>query len=150
MDSSLLPLSVPLLVLAFFCTRLLVSPDSRSRARENLVRLASGRPRGALRVAAAGLLWLASLALAVQVTVYFGAQAPEALPPLRSLALGVGGIAAFAAGCVWILGASRAPFWPPDGDRRLSQAAQRLGVSTEEAALRAIDVGLPQLKVDED
>ena len=66
------------------------------------MRLASGRPRRALRVAAGGLVWLASLAVAVEVTVYLGAQAPEALPPLRTLALSVATIAAFAAGCVWI------------------------------------------------
>ena len=50
------------------------------------------------------------------------------------------------AGLLQIYGAKSAAFVPPDGDRRLAEAAKRLAVSTEEAAMRAIDVGLPHLK----
>ena len=63
--------------------------------------------------------------------------------------MGAAGIAVFAAVCVWILGAAWTPL-PPGGDRRLSEAAKRLGVSTEEAAMRAIDAGPPHLNPDGD
>lgn len=54
--------------------------------------------------------------------------------------------AATFAGLLQIYGAKSAAFVPPDGDRTLTEAAKRLAVSTEGAAMQAIDAGLPHLK----
>lgn len=59
-------------------------------------------------------------------------------------------IAATFAGLLQIYGAKSAAFVPPDGDRRLAAASKRLGVSTEEAAMQAIDAGLPKLNPEGD
>ena len=131
--------------------RLCAFQSSRAIARAGLARLAG---RGGGRAAAAPvsvvLLWVASMALAVQLTAHCGAGDPEALLPLRELAASVGALAAIAAGGLWILGPPRPPApWAVLGDRRLSEAAKRLGVSTEEVALQAIDAGLQQFNTEE-
>ena len=90
------------------------------------------------------------MALAVQLTAHFGAGDPEALMPLRELAASVGALAAIAAGGLWILGPRRPPApWPVLGDPRLSEAANRLGVSTEEVAMQAIRASLQHLNTEE-
>ena len=138
-------LFIPLRLLAIFCLQLLRSRDSRGRARNNLVDIARQRPRHAVQAVVAVLLWIASMAIAVDVAAHFAVQTPEALSLLYKLGSIVAIFAATTAGLVWTFGAKSASFFPPDGDRRLAEAAKRLGVSTEEAAMRAIDAGLPQL-----
>ena len=73
--------------------RLCAFQSSRAIARAGLARLAG---RGGGRAAAAPvsvvLLWVASMALAVQLTAHYGAGAPEALLPLREFAASVGAL----------------------------------------------------------
>ena len=85
------------------------------------------------------------MAITADVVAHFAIQAPEALSLLYKLGTLVAAFAATTAGLLWTFGAKSASFLPPNGNRRLAEAAKRLGVSTEEAAMRAIDAGLPQL-----
>ena len=141
------PYLVPLTLLAIFCLRLLLSPDSRPRARANLVRLGRVRPRPSVQAAAAALVLIAVAAFSVELTARFGALAPEALGLMRTMGSSVAIIALMVAGSLWIFGAELAAL-PPRGDLRLSEAARHLGLSTEETIMRAIDAGLPRLEVD--
>ena len=132
--------------------RLLVSRDSREAARGDLPRLAQAHRGPGLRVAAVALTWLATLGLVAEAVIRFGAEAPAALPALRTLGACIAMITTIAAGLVWVFGARRPLFElaSPGLDRRLSEAARRLGVSTGEAAVRAIDAGLPALRPEWD
>ena len=139
-----LRLVLPLLLL-IFVLRIAASRDSRGRARENLAYLARQQPRPAIKAVAVVLLWIASMAIAAYVVARFAIQAPAALSVVYKLGSFVAVFTATIACFVWFFGAKSAAFVPPDGDRRLAEAAKRLGVSTEEAAMRAIDAGLPKL-----
>ena len=137
-----------LALITIFCLRLLMSPDSRGRARGNLVTLARQRP--AVQAVVAVLFWIASVVFAVDVVVHFAIQAPEALSLIYKLGSIVSVATATIAGLIWVGGAKSVSFFPPDGDRRLSAEAQLLGISTEEVVMRILDAGLPQLKPEGD
>lgn len=150
MNSSSPLLLFALGVIAFFCLRLLASPHSRGRARGNLVTLARQRPRPTVRVGVVLLLWLASVAFAVDLVAHFAVEAPEALRPLYRMST-LAGIATLAlAGLLWTFGSRSVSFFPLDSDRRLAAEAERLGIPTEEVVMRTLDRGLPQLKVEGD
>jgi len=140
------------LLAAIACIRLLVSRDSRGAAKGDLARFVQAHRGPRVRTATAALIWLASLALTAEVIIRIGAEAPAALPPLRTLGASIAMTAAIAAVLVWTFAARYTPFESPAPglDRRLSDAAKRLGVSTGEAAMRAIDAGLPSLKPEGD
>jgi len=135
-----------LAVITVFCLRLLISPDSRGRARGNLVTLARQRPRPAVQAVVAVLLWFASIAFAIDVVAHFAVEAPEALTPLYKISSIAGISTAAIAGLIWTFGDRAVSFFPPDGDRRLAEEAQRLGISTEEVMMRTLDAALPQLE----
>ena len=143
------PYLVPLALLAIFCLWLLLSPASLARARENLVRLGRGRPRTSVQAAAGALVLIAVAASSMQLTARFVARAPEALSLLPPLGSSVAVIAATAAGFLWIWGAEGAAL-SPRADLRLSEAARRLELSTEETLMRAIDAGLRRLEAGGD
>lgn len=140
-----LALLVPLTLLAIFCLRLLLSPDSRGRACENLVRLGRGRPRTSVQAVAATLVLIAVAVSSMVQTLRFSS---EALSLLGTYGSSVAVIAASAAGGLWIFGTQLAALPSPRADLRLSAAARRLGLSTEETIIRAIDAGLPRLEED--
>ena len=150
MSSSNPVLLISLAVVTVFCLRLLLSPDSRGRARTNLVTLAQRRPRPALQAIVAVLLWLSSIAFAVDVVARFAVEAPLALSPLYKISSIAAVIMAAIAGLVWTFGGSAVSFFPPDGDRRLAAEAQRRGISTKEVVMRTLDASLPQLKPEGD
>ena len=135
-------------VLTLFCLQLMLSPKARGRARNNFVTLAQRRPRPAVQVAVFILVWLSSIAFAVDLVAHFAIETPEALRPLYRMS----SIAAIAtltlAGLVWTFGTRSVSFFPPDSDRRLAAEAERLGIPTEEVVMRTLDRGLPQLRVE--
>ena len=134
-----------LAVFTLFCIRLLMSKDSRGRARYNLVTLARRRPRPSVQALVAVLLWLASIAFAVDLVAHIAIQAPEALTVVYKFSTLGAIITTTAAALIWTFSARSAAFLPPDGDLRLAAEAKRLGVSTEEAVMRTLDAGLPKL-----
>ena len=137
-------------VITLFCLRLLISPQARGHARNNIVTLAQRRPRPTVQAAVVILLWLSSIAFAVDFVAHFAIEALEALRPLYRMST----LAAFAAltlaGLLWNFGARSVSFFPPNSDRRLAAEAERLGIPTEEVVMRTLDRGLPQLKVEGD
>ena len=137
-------------VIALFCLRLMLSPKTRGRARHNIVTLAQRRPRPAVQAAVFILLWLASIAFAVDFVAHIAIEAPEALAPLYRTST-VAAIVGFTlALLLWNFGTRTVSFFPPDSDRRLAAEAERLGIPTEEVVMRTLDRGLPRLKVEGD
>ena len=137
-------------VITLFCLRLMISPQARGRARNNIVTLAQRRPRPVVQVAVFILLWLSSLALAVDFVAHFAIEAPGALRPLYRMSSIAAIVSLTLAGLVWTFGTRSVSFFPPDSDRRLAAEAERLGIPTEEVVMRTLDRGLPHLKVEED
>ena len=137
-------------VIALFCLRLMLSPKTRGHARHNIVTLAQRRPRPAVQVAVFMLLWLASLAFAVDLVAHFDIEAPEALRPLYRMSTIAAIVLLTIAALLWNFGTRTVSFFPPDSDRRLAAEAERLGIPTEEVVMRTLDRGLPQLKVEGD
>ena len=87
------------------------------------------------------------MAAAVEVIAQLGITDPPALPVMRTMGGMGAGSAALAGGCLWIFGGKRLAL-PDRADHRLAEAARRLGLSTEETMMRAIDASLPRLEVD--
>lgn len=137
-------------VIALFCLRLMFSPKARGNARHNIVTLAQRRPRPAVQAAVFLLLWLASIAFAVDFVAHIAIETPEALAPLYRTST-IAAIVSFTlALLLWNFGTRTVSFFPPDSDRRLAAEAERLGIPTEEVVMRTLDHGLPQLKVERD
>ena len=137
-------------VIMLFFVRLMFSPRARGSARHNIVTLAQRRPHPTVQVAVMMLLWLASLAFAVDLVAHFAVEAPEALRPLYRMST-IAAIVSFTlAALLWNFGTRTVSFFPPDSDRRLAAEAERLGIPTEEVVMRTLDRGLPQLIVKSD
>ena len=126
----------------------MISPQARGRARSNLITLAQSRHRPAVQAAVFILVWLSSVAFAVDFVAHIAIEAPEALVPLYRTST-VAAIVNFTlALLLWNFGTRTVSFFPPDSDRRLAAEAERLGIPTEEVVMRTLDRGLPQLRVE--
>ena len=137
-------------VIVLFLVRLMFSPRARGSARYNIVKLAQRRPRPAVQVAVFMLLWLASLAFAVDLVAHFAIEAPEALRPLYRMGTIAAIVLLTLAALLWNFGSRTVSFFPPDSDLRLAAESERLGIPTEEVVMHTLDRGLPQLKVEGD
>lgn len=136
-------------VIVLFLVRLMFSPRARGIARYNIVKLSQRRPRPAIQVAVFMLLWLSSLAFAVDLVAHFAIEAPEALRPLYRMSTIAAIVTLTVAALLWNFGSRTVGFFPPDSDRRLAAEAERLGIPTEEVVMRTLDRGLPQLRIED-
>ena len=105
-------------VIALFCLRLMVSPQARERDRSNIVTLARRRPWPAVQVSVAILVWLASIAFAVDLAAHIAIEAPEAPRPLYHTSTLAAIFAFTLALLLWNFGTRTVSFFPPDSDRR--------------------------------
>lgn len=136
-------------VIVLFLVRLMLSPSSRNTARYNIVQLSQRRPRPSVQVAVFMLLWLSSIAFAVDLVAHFAIEAPEALQPLYRMSTLASIVSLTLAALLWNFGTRTVSFFPPDSDRRLAAEAQRLGIPTEEVVMRTLARGLPQLRIED-
>lgn len=136
-------------VIVLFLVRLMFSPSARGIARYNIVKLSQRRPRPAIQVAVFMLLWLSSVAFAVDLVAHFAIEAPEALLPLYRMSTIAAIVTLTVAALLWNFGSRTVGFFPPDSDRRLAAEAERLGIPTKEVVMRTLDRGLPQLRIED-